>query len=417
MAQRVRHRLRSSPELSRLRFTRSAGDRLVAGVAGGLGVRLGIDPVLVRLAFVVLAFAGGFGILAYVVAWLVSTEPSAPGGDGPQAPTHAPLSGPRQILSTGLVVTGLLLILREVGLWFGDALVGSVALAAFGSAVLWTRSDESRRARLSRFASRLPRSVVDPGQEGVSRGRLLLGGLLVAAGMVTFLQANDALRAARTVAFAVMVTVTGAALVLGPWMWRQGRALAEERRERIRSEERAEVAAHLHDSVLQTLALIQRADDPREMSALARGQERELRSWLYGRGTPSGSVLSGAVEEMASRIERLHRVTVETVQVGDAPMDDRLRALVDAAGEAASNAARHSGAPRISVYVELQPEEARVYVRDQGSGFDAAAVPPDRRGIAESIRGRMERHGGSATIVSEPDEGTEVALRMPRRPS
>src|SRR5205085_6952178 len=130
----------------------------------------------------------------------------------------------------------------------------------------------------------------------------------------------------------------------------------------IRSQERAEVAAHLHDSVLQTLALIQRADDRREMSTLARSQERELRGWLYGRGLVSGEVLSGAVEEMASRIERLHRVTVDTVQVGEAPMDDRLRALVEAAGEAASNAARHSGAPRISVYVEVQPDEATIYV-------------------------------------------------------
>ncbi len=224
-------------------------------------------------------------------------------------------------------------------------------------------------------------------------------------------------------AAAVLVTVTGLGLILGPWIWRLARQLADERRERIRSEERTELAAHLHDSVLQTLALIQRAGEPQEMVSLARGQERELRAWLYGqsrgdgelRGRNGADALSAALDEVAARVERLHRVAVETVVVGDCPMDDRLRALVDAAGEAMNNAAKHSGARAVSVYAEVGPEAVNLYVRDEGRGFRPARLLPDRRGIAQSIRGRMDRHGGTALITSEPNEGTEVHLRLPRR--
>jgi len=250
---------------------------------------------------------------------------------------------------------------------------------------------------------------------------VFLGGLLVLAGMASLLAANNALfaaRVARSVAFAVVVTAAGFGLILGPWMWRTLRQLSEERRERIRSEERAEVAAHLHDSVLQTLAMIQRASSPQEMATLARGQERELRSWLYGRGRaePNGSrSLSQALDELSGRVERFHHVPVETVVVGDAPVDDRLRALVDAAGEAMTNAARHSGAASVSVYAEVTDDAVNLYVRDEGKGFELVDVPTDRHGIRESIVGRMERGGGVATVSSVPAEGTEVHLRIPRR--
>jgi signal transduction histidine kinase len=195
-----------------------------------------------------------------------------------------------------------------------------------------------------------------------------------------------------------------------------GRQLAEERRQRIRSEEKAEVAAHLHDSVLQSLALIQRSSSPQEMVALARGQERELRAWLYGRSGPSAhDLLSTAVEEMAGRVERLHHVKVEAVVVGDCQIDERVQGLVQAAGEATINAARHGSVETVSVYVEVEPDQVTAFVRDQGKGFEPADVPRDRRGIAESIVGRMERVGGTATVGSAPGEGTEVELRLPRR--
>jgi signal transduction histidine kinase len=180
------------------------------------------------------------------------------------------------------------------------------------------------------------------------------------------------------------------------------------------------MAAHLHDSVLQTLALIQRSRSAPDMAALARIQERDLRAWLYGRTrtSPNGQeLLSAAIDGVAGRIERMHRVAVEVVVVGDAPIDDPLRAVVDAAGEAMNNAAKHSGASVVSVYVEIGPEAVNLYVRDEGSGFDSARLPPDRRGIADSIVRRMERHGGLASVASGVSEGTEVHLRMPRKSS
>jgi len=389
---------------------------MVAGVAGGVADRLGIDAVVIRLAFVALGVAGGFGVVLYLFAWLVGAEPprSAPNvasAEGTFRPT-----GIRQVVSVAMVISGVMLLLREVGLWFGDPIAWSVGLAAFGSAILWTRADDSGRARFAKLASRLPRSPADA-MAGRSKGRLAVGALLVVAGMGTFIAANTSWSAMRNVAFAVMVTVIGLGLVLGPWMYELFRQLTSERRERIRSEERAEVAAHLHDSVLQTLAMIQKAPSSQEMASLARGQERELRSWLYGRTRNGSDTLSAALDAMASRVEGMHKVAVDTVVVGDAPLDDGLRALVDAAGEAMNNAAMHSGAKTISVYAEVGDDSIGAYVRDEGSGFDSSTVPPGRRGIAESIVGRMERNGGSATVQSAPAEGTEVHLVMPRKPS
>jgi signal transduction histidine kinase len=191
----------------------------------------------------------------------------------------------------------------------------------------------------------------------------------------------------------------------------------EERNSRVRSEARAEFAAHLHDSVLQTLALIQRASEPREMAGLARTQERELRAWLYGRApTVRGLTLRDAIDDMASRIERDNQVRVEAIVVGDLALDDDLQALVAACTEAAHNAARHAGVDVVSVYVEVEPGQVSAYVRDEGSGFDRRSVPADRRGITDSIERRMERHGGSARVRSEPGRGTEVVLRLPRAP-
>jgi signal transduction histidine kinase len=392
---------------------------VLAGVAGGLAWRLGLDAVVVRLAFVVLSFAGGFGVGLYLLGWALLPEAEA--GEPAERSATAPPAALRQAVSVALVMAGVLLLFRTVGLWFGDGLVWSVALAAFGSAVIWTRSDETGRARLARFTSRLSRTPADAlAGSRLSGGRIAVGGVLILAGMATFLAANDALAAVRNVAFAILVTVSGLTLILGPWIWQMGRQLSEERRERIRQEERAEMAAHLHDSVLQTLALIQRAGTSQEMVTLARGQERELRAWLYGRQTttPAGTqLLSAAVMEAAGRVEQLQKVPVEVVPVGDCPVDERLRTLVEAAGEAMFNAAKHSGAPVVSVYVEVGPEAVDLFVRDEGNGFAAGAVPPDRRGIAHSIVGRMERGGGSATVTSEPGEGAEVHLHMPRRPA
>ena len=208
--------------------------------------------------------------------------------------------------------------------------------------------------------------------------------------------------------------------MFGSFWLRLGLELAEERRERVRSQERAEMAAHVHDSVLQTLALIQkRADDPRQVVALARAQERELRQWLFEDRSPAAAGadlnLAAALTAVEAEVEAVHGVAVESVTVGDCELDEDLAALVDAGREAAVNAAKWSGAATVSLFAEVEAAQVSLFIRDRGSGFDRAGVAPDRRGITESIEGRMARHGGTVAIRSSPGEGTEVSLTMPRR--
>ena len=208
----------------------------------------------------------------------------------------------------------------------------------------------------------------------------------------------------------------GLLLVVGPWLWRTAQERDAERTRRIRSEERAEVAARVHDSVLQTLALVQRESaDPKRVEQLARRQERELRAWLFPEGELfKEETLVAAIGNAAAEVEELHGVRVEVASAGNAPLDDDARAVVLAAREAMANAARFSGAEEISVYAEADGDGISVFVRDRGAGFDRAAVPQGRRGLTESIEGRMTRHGGAAKIVSTPGSGTEVELSLPR---
>jgi len=390
---------------ARARFRRSSSDRVAAGVAGGIGEGLGIDPVVVRLAFVVLTFAGGVGIVAYLACFLLMGWPD------PASATPAPRTSTREAVSVALVVLGVLLICREAGLWLGDRVVWPAALAVLGSAVIWTRGDEATRAK---WLARMP-SWIREDDESRPRIRTLVGALVIALGAWAFLSSNPPLDLFDNAPLAVATVLIGLAVIAGPGIWRLIRQASDERRERIRQEERAEMAAHLHDSVLQTLALIQRTEDPNEMVALARGQERELRTWLYGKTKPGGDgSLSAALDAVAVEVERAHRTRIEIVMVGDCPLDDGVRALVHACREAFVNAARHSGARGVSAYVEVEDDQVTAYVRDQGVGFSREAVPTDRHGIAESIEGRMERNGGVAVIDSAIGHGTEVRLRIPR---
>jgi signal transduction histidine kinase len=241
------------------------------------------------------------------------------------------------------------------------------------------------------------------------RGRIGAG--LMVLGVVLVFSALPSLGGLQSFAFAVIVVLGASVLLFGPWWLGMTRALTAERTARIRAQERAEVAAHLHDSVLQTLALIQRrADDPAEVALLARRQERDLRAWLNADATASADTLHGALLRAASDIEADHGVEIEVVCVGDRPLDDDTGALAGAAREAILNAAKFAGAGRIDVYAEASAERAEVFVRDRGAGFDPAAVPADRRGVSESIVGRMARHGGRAVVRSTPGAGTEVEL-------
>ncbi len=377
---------------------RNANDRVISGLAGGIAHRLGIRTPYVRAAFIVLAFAGGVGVAVYLAGWALTVDRLEQ--VNPRNPTSR-----RQLAGLGLVFLGVLVFLRTTGIWFGDSLMWAVGLVAFGTAAMWERPGAGGQGGLG--------AVITDSNPG--RLRIAVGALIMVAGLAALIGNLETMSDIGPAIVAAALTAAGFMLVFGPWVLGLVRDLGKERQDRIRSEERAEMAAHLHDSVLQTLALIQRTDDPRRMVTLARGQERELRSWLYRRHPDEDTERVGSViEQLAARIEQDHRVPVEVVRVGDAPLDDHTRALAAAAGEAIANAARHSGAERVSVFIEVEPRSVEVYVTDQGRGFDVTAIPEDRRGIEHSIIGRMRRHGGSAEIVSQPGEGTEVRLTLPR---
>lgn len=404
-----------TPATRRPDLRRSRSDRVVAGVAAGVSRHLGIDPLIVRLTFVALAFAVGFGVVVYLLLWLLAPIESVDAAALPQrvAARSIPRPARRQLFGIGLILAGMAILLVVSGFWFGWELGWPASLAAIGFAVLWARSTDEGRGRWDPASFRSPLEAIVSGR--VSLPRILFGSLLILGGMAVFLAATTSLSAAANVVLAVIVTIGGLALLGGPWVWRLANQLMDERNSRVRSEARAEMAAHLHDSVLQTLALIQRSQEPREMASLARTQERELRAWLFGRA-PSvrGVTLRDAVDAMAGRVELSHHVKVESVVVGDAVLDDALRALVAACNEAVLNSANHAGVEELSLYLEVEDTQISAFIRDEGVGFDPVAVRRDRRGIEDSIVGRMERHGGSAVVRSEPGRGTEVVLRLPR---
>jgi signal transduction histidine kinase len=354
-------------------FATSSDERVIAGVCAGIAQTLGVDPTLVRLVFALLALAGGAGVLLYLALWAWA--------DGKRiwiAAVLAFVSGfallgalglsTRSVVGIGLIAGGLALAWRQGGSFHPEAPLsyGGIGLAAVGTLILlWSGGTSS--------------ALLAPG--AVAGALLLIG---------------------------------------GPWVWRLAVERDVERTARIRSEERSDVAARVHDSVLQTLALIQKhAQEPRRVASLARRQERELRGWLYGDqplGDDSSSLLA-ALEAAAGDVEELHGVRVELASAGDCPVDASVNALVLAAREAMTNAAKFAGVDEIDVYAEVTDDTVGVFVRDRGAGFDRAAVPADRRGVVESIEGRLERAGGRATIVTSPGGGTEVELHLLRRPS
>jgi signal transduction histidine kinase len=402
---------------------RDADRALVGGVLAGLARRLGIRVLGARIAFVVIAvLSGGIALLFYALAWA-----AMPADGEPRAVRGTRLGRiPRGWhLSAGaglLTLTGLL-IFRELGIWWSDRLVWPLVLAAAGVALLWGQTRSRAESASVAVPAAPPSSEVEQEERQASRiVELYRGGFgvaLVVGAALLFLSSNDALGAARDAAFTAIVAIFALALILAPFLWQMGQSLAAERTERIRSQERADVAAHLHDSVLQTLTLVQkRAGDPREVAALARRQERELRNWLNagasgGAGSETG--LAASLRAAAEEVEDAYRVKIDVVTVGDCETDGGARAIIGAAREALTNAAKFAAEEGpISVYAEVGEERIEAYVRDRGSGFDLSSVPADRRGVRESIVGRMQRHDGTATIRRVPGSGTEVELTVRR---
>lgn len=367
---------------------------MVSGVCGGIAAAVGVDAVLVRVATVVLAVTGP-GVPLYLVAWLLMPAD----GRGVRRDADDSRAEVRRAVGLGLIVLGAVLALRSLGLTPPDQVLWPVLVVGAGvGAVVWQVRPRMEADRWDAL-------------------RIGIGVMVIGAGIAALVAGNVSFSVVRQGLLATLLVVGGLGLILGPWIAVLVRDRQAERTRRLQADARADMAAHLHDSVLQSLALIQRTDDPRAMATLARQQERELRRWLYGDGTdPASATLKTAVQGISAAVEDRHGVVVETVVVGDEALDPAVEALVAATGEAATNAAKWSGCERISVFVEVEAGGVHAYVRDTGSGFDPDAVAEDRLGVRESIRGRMERVGGTADITTAIGEGTEVHVFVPRSP-
>ncbi|SQI37855.1 pspc family two component system sensor kinase [Rhodococcus coprophilus] len=376
----------------------------MGGVAGGLADHLGVDVTKVRVAFTVLAALGGVGIVAYGMLWMFVP----PGSDDVR-----PEPGERR-RAVGLAVMGLALAIGLSWLFSGGAasVITPVLVVAVGAALVWREFDAEG-----------PRSVFGlPAKPTVLAWARVLGGLtLVVTGLGVIVLAQVDVAALRSSLLAVVVTLIGAALLSVPIWIRMWRALESERAARVRNEERDEIASHLHDSVLQTLALIQKqAADQQEVLRLARSQERELRRWLFGGDESPRTSLAEALRTIAGEVEDQYGVSVVPVIVGDvAPEDDDLSAeavtaVLGATREALVNAAKHAQVDNVDLFAEVEPDQVSVFVRDRGVGFDPETVPADRQGLARSIRTRIERRGGRTVVKSNPGKGTEIRIHMPR---
>jgi signal transduction histidine kinase/phage shock protein PspC (stress-responsive transcriptional regulator) len=396
---------------------RLSDGRLLAGVASGVAEHLGLEVLHVRIAFAVLAGLGGFGVALYGALWVFTPvrDDAEPAGLAAASRTGwRPLRAMRrgdlgQLVALGALALGLVLLLTRFGWGPPPRVLIPLLIVATGLALIWAQADVTERSRLGRPA----RWGGSQGSRWLTVARIAGGVVLVGVGLLTFLVGHSGPSTTTGTLVLVGIVVIGVGLVIGPFLWRLVQQVDAERREKLLSQQQADVAAHLHDSVLQTLALIQRkADDPRAVVALARAQERDLRAWLYEDPTAPTSSLRAALEDTAAEVETVHGVPVEVVLVGDAALDDGLVAMVRASREAMLNAARHSGAPAVDVFAEVEGRQVDVFVRDRGSGFDPDGVPADRLGLKGSVIGRMARHGGRATVRSAPGEGTEVHLSM-----
>ena len=395
---------------------RSTEDRLAGGVAAGLAARTGFDVTVVRIVIVVgTVLSGGFIALLYLLAWLLLPAAGAESNIASKA-----IADKRGIalavgLASLLIVVLPLAALIHIG-WL-ESYAWSVLIGSAGLVLIWRNAPEDELTVIRRLTEPLLGLTTGHRKRGLVL-RILIALILLGAGLGTLQHAHESVKLLQPLV-GVLLVISSIAVVLGPWWLRIARDLVVERAARIRAEERADMASRVHDSVLQTLALIQRrADQPQQVIQLARAQERELRSWLFD-GRAPGSIdaettFAGGVRLIQQEVEAQHGIAVEAVTVGDCPLDDDLAALLAAAKEATVNAAKWSGAKVVSLFAEVVPGVVSMFVRDRGRGFDPETVPGDRKGLAESVHARMTRHGGSAAIRSTPGEGTEVSLTMPR---
>ncbi|HVT42296.1 MAG TPA: PspC domain-containing protein [Acidimicrobiales bacterium] len=404
----------------RLRSLRRDPDnRVLGGVCGAVSRATGVDATWVRIGFVLLAIASGVMVLIYAMAWLLMPME----GETTNIYSRA-VADKRGIRLVAAILIPLLILVQLITSTLHVPFVGFLGWPTFiaiGVVILiWRNANETEKAFIDTDV--VPLFGGDTHGQGrrMLIARVIVGAVIGACGIALLVMGHTTFAALRPVGGAALV-VAAAVVIFGPWWLSLVRDLLAERQARALAEERAQMASHVHDSVLQTLALIQRsADDPHNVVRLARAQERELRAWLF-EGRPPGAIsedatmLAEGVGLLQRQVEADHGIAVQVVMVGDCELDEALRALLDAAREATVNAAKWSGEDQVSVYAEVEPDTVMLYVRDRGRGFDPDAVPDDRQGIAQSIRGRMVRFGGSAVVRSAPGEGAEVQLSMPRR--
>jgi signal transduction histidine kinase/phage shock protein PspC (stress-responsive transcriptional regulator) len=392
---------------------------MLGGVAAGLAAHLGLPVLVVRLAFLLLTLAGGAGAVAYVFWWV-----TVPSGDPRLAADTTPTSlqrlaprlrlrGPvaalpvRDVLIGAALIAGaFILVAIRAGWDVGASWVLPALVAVGGLALAWSQLDAAQRGRTGDGGghARRPTLVL----------RLVGGVVLVMVGVLLLIGQDAPVPVLLQAGAASLAVLAGAALMLAPWWLRLVRELGDERAARAREAERADIAAHLHDSVLQTLALIRsRADDPEAVARMARAQERELREWLYTDRTAPGTSLAAELRALVAEVEDGRAVEVETVVVGDCVPTEETSALLQASREALVNAVVH-GRPPVTVYLEVTDGAVEVFVRDRGDGFEMDDIAPDRFGVRESILGRVHRRGGTADVTSREGWGTEVRLRMPR---
>ncbi|WP_280696376.1 ATP-binding protein [Kitasatospora sp. GP82] len=444
---------------------RSPHGRMLGGVAHGLAVHLGLPVAWVRAAFVLLFFAQGIGVLLYAAFWFVVPigigEPARSGGTqwvylngtfvpagggaggelrkggsrrigrlrellqrtfhgeptetgGAAAASAVPPESTRgglgQLFALLMLVVGIMALLSALHIQTAKPYVWPLLTVGVGVALVWRQADDSRWQRWFGLEEATKRRAAYTRVGG--------GVLLVVAGIVGFLVLQNSSSTLAAVIEASVAVLAGVLVLVGPYVLRMWQDLGAERTARIRAQERAEIAAHIHDSVLHALTLIQRrAEDPKEVLRLARAQERELRLWLYrpeAAAEAAPDTLAERIREVVAEVEDRHGVAVELVCVGDCPMDDRIAAQMQAAREAMVNAAKYGGGGPVQVYAEVEGRTVSVFVRDHGPGFDPDTVPEDRMGVRESIIGRMKRNGGTARVRPAPDGGTEVELEMER---
>lgn len=416
----------------------TSGARL-AGVCRGLSEHLRVDVKTIRILAILLGLAGGIGVVLYAFLWI-----TIPAGD-PQKlareldpnsrlakplftddPADSQRSGRlsawlskvpvRDIVFGAILLTvAALLVAYRFGYHLQWSWVFSALVVSAGLVLAWGQLDSAQKGQLMwAGAGRTPMGLLR-----------LVGGLAFVIVGVLLLIGQESGRALMLPALmAVIAVLIGAALVLAPWWLRLVNQLGEERATAALARERAEIAAHLHDSVLQTLALIQRSSDkPGEVTRLARNQERELRAWLYNERVSPGTSVADEAREIVASVENAlaqdaggdTTVSIELVVVGDATPNSDTEALLAAMAEALKNAVRH-GKPPVSAYLEVRDTAYEAFVTDRGEGFDIDSIAPDRFGVRESIIGRIERRGGTVKFRNVAAGGTEVALRIPRLP-